>query len=69
MSDMADHIGEVPISCTQIIYTLLCTTNIGIAYKCHLYAETWRIKSLYTLLYTLHMDIAISAVYTPYFDV
>jgi hypothetical protein len=31
MSDMADHIGEVPISCTQIIYTLLCTTNIGIA--------------------------------------
>jgi hypothetical protein len=39
---MADHIGKVPVSCTQIIYMLL---------------------------YTLRMDIAISAVYTPYFDV
>jgi hypothetical protein len=31
MSDMADHIGEVPILCTKITYTLLYTTNIGIA--------------------------------------
>ena len=41
MSDMADHIGEVPISCTKLF----------IRYCIH------------------YMDIAISAVYTPYFGV
>ena len=60
---MVNYIGEVSILCMKIAYMLLCTTNIGNAYKCCLYAGTWHIKSLHTLLYMLHMGITISAIY------
>ena len=38
---MVNYIGEVSILCMKIGYMLLCTTDIGNAYKCCLYAGTW----------------------------
>ena len=39
MSNMASCIGELSILCTKNADMLLYTTNIGIAYKCCLYAR------------------------------
>jgi hypothetical protein len=39
MSNMASCIGEFSILCTKNADMLLYTTNIGIAYKCCLYAR------------------------------
>ena len=48
MSDMVNYIGEVSILCRKIGYMLLCTTNMGIAYKSCLYAGMWHIDGTYS---------------------
>ena len=66
---MANCIGDVFIACAKFDYMLLCTPNMGIAWKCSLYVKQWRINSHYMLLYMLRMGTAVGTIYTPVFAI